>query len=273
MDRTVPAPAAYLLDNFGKIEAPQGYDTIYGNNQWKLKRKPTQMTLDEVIAAGPAWTKAYGSSACGRYQFMRATLIGLKKELKLTGREVFSADLQDRLAYHLLKRRGYIRWINGTLNDVGFALNIAKEWASFPVLAPVKGAHRWLKRGQSYYIGDALNKALIKPEKVEAILLEAKTLRIDIPGTTAEDDPYVEPKTTSLTKKVAVGTGIGATCATGAAAVVEGTGNTQTVLEQVQPVTDTISLIGTYGPWIAGGVVGIIALAFVSIALYKWARS
>lgn len=73
------------------------------------------MTLDQVIAAGPGWTKAYKSSAAGRYQFMRATLKNLKKSLGLTGKELFSADVQDRLGFELLG--GGLRQLHGRLRN------------------------------------------------------------------------------------------------------------------------------------------------------------
>ncbi len=41
--------------------------------------------------------------------------------------------------------------------------------------AATRGAHRHLKRGQSYYAGDALNKSLASPAKVEAVLNKVKT--------------------------------------------------------------------------------------------------
>lgn len=170
MDRTVPAGAAMLLDFIASKEAPQGYGTVYGNNQARLAKPLTSMTLAEVIAAGSSWTKSFGSSACGRYQFMKATLEGLRDELGLTGREVFDPDFQDRLGYHLLKRRGYAAFMAGTLDAVGFGLRIAQEWASFPVLAPTKGQKRKVARGQSYYAGDGLNKALVSAADVETAL-------------------------------------------------------------------------------------------------------
>jgi hypothetical protein len=44
------------------------------------------------------------------------------------------------------------------------------EWASVPVFSVIKGQKRKVTRGQSYYAGDGINKALTKPEAVEAIL-------------------------------------------------------------------------------------------------------
>lgn len=172
MNKTVPPFAAKVLDLIGKTEAPHGYDTVYSNAQLRdpgLKARPiTTRTIAEWIRDGQRGQK---SSAAGRYQFMRDTLKGLIPELKLTGNEVMNGDMQDRLGFHLLRRRGYDKFMAGTLSIEGFALNLAKEWASFPVLASgTKGAHRVLTRGQSYYAGDGLNKALLAPSVVEALL-------------------------------------------------------------------------------------------------------
>lgn len=177
MDRTVPPGAARLLDFIGLTEAPNGYGTIYANKQGKLAKPLTEMTLDEVLSAQPGWSKRYGSSASGRYQFMRATLLGLRSELHLRGSQKFDGDLQDRLGHHLLIRRGYADFMAGKIDRTEFGKRLAQEWASFPVLTVCKGAHRQLNRGQSYYAGDGLNKALVKPEKVEAVLDEVLKLR------------------------------------------------------------------------------------------------
>lgn len=185
MDPTVPQSAALLLDFIGEIEVGRkgrdGYDVIYGHNQSKLPKPLTSMTVDEVIAAGPGWTRAYRSSAAGRYQFMNATLKDLKAELGLRGTQVFDPNLQDRLGYHLLKRRGYETFMDGRIDAVEFGKRLAMEWASLPVLAATRGAHRQLSRGQSYYSGDALNKSLVSPERVETMLKLAKAGSVAVP--------------------------------------------------------------------------------------------
>src|SRR5688500_18287366 len=114
MDKTVPPGAAKLLDFIGDIETgrkpPEAYEVVYGHNQKKLPKPLTTMTLAEVLAWGPKWATQFGSSACGRYQFMAGknhTLQGLKDELRLGAGQVFDPNLQDRLGYHLLLRRGY----------------------------------------------------------------------------------------------------------------------------------------------------------------------
>ncbi len=64
--------------------------------------------------------------------------------------------------------------MSGQIGVTEFGKRLAQEWASFPVLAATKGQKRTVQRGQSYYAGDGLNKALVKPEKVEAVLDQVK---------------------------------------------------------------------------------------------------
>ncbi|PDT82947.1 hypothetical protein [Sinorhizobium sp. BJ1] len=175
MDKSVPPGAALLLDFVRETEVGRSdrasYDVIYANKQGKLKQPLTTMTYGDIVDAQKSWSKNFGSSAAGGYQFMRATLIGMAKEIhSLRGDMLFAPDLQDRLGYHLLKRRGYQEFVTGNMTLDEYAKKLAMEWASFPVLSDTKGSHRFVKRGQSFYAGDGLNKALVKPEKVEAVL-------------------------------------------------------------------------------------------------------
>lgn len=175
MNRTIPNGAAILLAFIRKTEVGRddraSYDVIYANKQGKLARPLTSMTYGEIIDAQRAWSKNHGSSAAGAYQFMRATLIDLAKaNPSISGSDVFTPSLQDQLGYQLLLRRGYDLFISGKIDRTEFGKRLSQEWASFPVLSATKGAHRDLKRGQSYYAGDGLNKALVNPEKVESVL-------------------------------------------------------------------------------------------------------
>lgn len=198
MNPNVPTGAQILLDFIGSIEAPNGYGTIYDNKQDKLRKPLTDMTLDEVQAAQGLWSKNHGSSAAGRYQFMRATLKGLIAELGLPGSAKFTADLQDRLGYELLKRRGYINFASGVLPPRPFGNNLAKEWASLPVLQDIQGAKRPVKRGETYYAGDGVNKVLTSPEAVEDILIKAVNVRLpappDAPIPPPPDIPSPDPR-------------------------------------------------------------------------------
>ncbi len=189
MDKNVPTGAAMILDLIYRTDAgkapPACYEIIFGNRQNRLPKPITQMTLGDLIDAQKNWSskqwvkKNWGisgaaSSASGAAQFMRDTLIGLAKELHLSGSQLFDANLQDRLGYHLLKRRGYEDFMAGKISRTEFGKRLSQEWASFPVLAPCQNGERKLVRGQSYYAGDGVNHALIRPEKIEALLTLVK---------------------------------------------------------------------------------------------------
>ncbi|MQW69734.1 hypothetical protein GHK50_06680 [Sinorhizobium medicae] len=175
MINTVPQGAAMLLEFIREAEVGSSgrasYDVIYGHNQGGLAKPLTAMTVAQVLAAQKGWSKAHGSSAAGAYQFMRATLAGLLKEVAwLRGDHRFDAALQDRLALHLLNRRGLAAFLAGEIGRAEFARRLAMEWASLPVLTDSKGSRQRVRRGQSYYAGDGQNRALVRPERLEGVL-------------------------------------------------------------------------------------------------------
>lgn len=170
MDSTVPRGAAILLDFVSKPESRGDYNTIIGDHQKTLAHPITSMTLDALMAAQLGWAKRWNSSAAGRYQIMHGTLTDARPAMKLTGKELFTPDLQDRIGYWLLKRRGYAAFMARQMTTVAFAKSLACEWASLPVLAATKGAHRQIAEGETYYAGDGLNKVLVTPAAFEAAL-------------------------------------------------------------------------------------------------------
>lgn len=175
----IPASAHVLLEFIRKTETghsgAQAYETIFAHKQSILPKPLTKMTVLEVQRGQKdRWGRRVKSSASGAYQFMYKTLGGLIEELGLDVNQKFTPELQDRLGYHLLKRRNYERWAAGTLGDEAFAKYLAMEWASFPVLRKGKGAHRTVNAGQSYYAGDGLNKALISTTQVRDVLRRAR---------------------------------------------------------------------------------------------------
>ena len=179
MNNTVPAGAAILLASIREIETGRAdrsaYDVIYDHKQGKLAKPLTKMTYGEIIDAQKTWSRNHGSSAAGAYQFMRATLIDLANaNPSISGNDLFTPELQDQLGYQLLLRRGYNEFMAGKISRTEFGKRLAMEWASFPVLAATKGAHRDVQRGQSYYAGDGLNKALVAPDAVETMLERVK---------------------------------------------------------------------------------------------------
>lgn len=193
--RGEPAALA-LLDLIGRKEAPGGYNQRFGEKpQGPFGTNLIGMTVDQVLALRPRHIKGRNYSAAGRYQILKATLRDIKAGMGLSGSEKFDPEMQDRMAFWLLDdKRGYSRWKRGELTDVQFGNRIAMEWASFPVLVRTQGQNLTVSRGQSYYAGDGINKAYVKPEEVEAALA-ARSAQPDDPGPEPEspDESPVAP--------------------------------------------------------------------------------
>lgn len=167
----VSRSAGLLLEVIGTIEAPRGYEVIFRNRQDQLATPLTAMTLAEVLAAQPGGATANGSSAAGRYQVIDRTLATISADLALDPLARYDASLQDRIGYGLLLRRD--------LPLAAFALELAREWAAFPVVVPVEGMHRQLEAGETYYAGDGRNRALMSPPLFVAILERCLALAPD----------------------------------------------------------------------------------------------
>ena len=91
------------------------------------------MTLDEVEnLQSRMLPNVHNSTAVGRYQIVRKTLRGIRNALRLSGKALYDAAMQDRLACFLLGRRGIDEWLAGELSQSDLIDNLAKEWASLP---------------------------------------------------------------------------------------------------------------------------------------------
>lgn len=178
MNPNVPRGAAKLLDYIGNLETGRtdasAYEVIVFFKQGKLPKKLTDYTISELLEAQKAWAKNWKGSAAGKYQIIRKTLIGLVAQLSIPGSTKFTPDVQDRLGFQLLTNRGWQAFVSRQVTVGAYALQLAREWASIPVLSPTQGAHRQVSRGQSYYAGDGVNKAHANPAEFEALLASIK---------------------------------------------------------------------------------------------------
>lgn len=158
-----------LADFVAGPESNGNYNAVFGkaNSTTDLSK----FTVDEILQRQKQTVARGGQSATGRYQIIRKTLMGLKKDMGLTGSEMFTPELQDAMFIELAKRRGLEKFRAGKMSLEQFSLNLAKEWASLP--DP--------KTGRSYYAGDGLNKAHVTPGQVRVALL-------------GEDDPKPRKK-------------------------------------------------------------------------------
>lgn len=146
-----------LLDFIGQLESGGNYNAVYGNA--RAQRDLSVYSLDQIHALQLSHGKRTGSSAFGKYQFIRKTLLGLRTRLKLSGTDRFTPELQDRMALSLLIARGLRKWQSGAMTDESFMDSLSKEWASLPYC-----------NGRSYYDGDGLNHALATRTQFKAVL-------------------------------------------------------------------------------------------------------
>ncbi len=158
-----------LLDFIGKAESGGDYEIVWRGIAPKNRpKKLTAMTVGEVLAWQKLMRKIGAiSTAAGKYQIIYATLLGGYKIAEVSLDDPFSPETQDKLATMLLNRRGMGKYIAGLMSTEDFANNLAKEWASLPVVTgPTKG--------MSYYGSDGLNKSLVS---VDAFLAAVRSVR------------------------------------------------------------------------------------------------
>lgn len=168
----ISAALKALLDAIRKHEAPKGYGQIYGGAKGVPKNTDvTKLSLQGVMDLQQKMLKAgSASTACGGYQFIRSTFAATVAEMGLFKETIWTPDMQDEMAVHLMLKRGLNKYIAGQISREAFANNLAKEWASLPVVTAIRGASRDLVPGQSYYAGDGLNKAFHKPSAILALV-------------------------------------------------------------------------------------------------------
>ena len=167
VDRVVSNPEDDLLELIARGEGTtdaqaqrQGYNNgyevtlgygIYADDKTK---RITSMTLGELKAMQAKMLSnpknKFNSSASGKWQIVKKTLIGLQKNLGLDDSVIYSPYIQRKMAVALLYGRGYAKFKAGTMSRKAFQLELAKEWAS--VEDPYKGD------GRSYYPGAAHTK-------------------------------------------------------------------------------------------------------------------
>lgn len=142
------------------------YDVVSGliPAKWRTKQLLTTYAVAEVLE----WQRflrrqGVKSTAAGAYQIIFPTLSGL---FEGRGEALFNDAAQDAACDALFLGRGLSRYLAGSMTALDFSNELAKEWASLPVQWDQQGAHRKVKKGQSYYAGDGINRANVAPADV-----------------------------------------------------------------------------------------------------------
>jgi len=162
-----------LKNLIARFESKGDYNIVYGGipeRFWPdthLGKPLIQCTIGEVLGWQAYVTSnqvGAVSSAAGKWQVIRKTLTEFAPKAGLFDDDLFNPTNQDRIFEVLLERRGFGLFLKGALSETEFANNIAREWAAMPVVSDIQGAHRKLARGECFYAGDKVNKALVSPE-------------------------------------------------------------------------------------------------------------
>jgi len=120
-----------VLDLIAGPESAGRYDAVYPG-----RRRPEilDMTLNELIRDMRRRGNITGSSASGRYQYIRTTLQDVASSMGLDFDSVkFSPEVQDQIAiYHLRRSHGLDRWLAGRMENSEFLNRLAGTWAGIP---------------------------------------------------------------------------------------------------------------------------------------------
>lgn len=134
-----------------------GYDAVQHGARIKPKKKPTQMSLAEILE----WIDATPGQphAIGRYQFIPETLRRVMAKAGISATQRFSPLVQDKLANILLVEAGFHQFQAGVLDRHSFMNNLAKIWAGLPN-----------STGKSHYDGYAGNKASVSWARFDDVM-------------------------------------------------------------------------------------------------------
>lgn len=147
-----------MLELIGKGESGSDYNRVFAHKGVK-RVDLTNMTLNQVMdwqrsetnrQAAEGYAPGQRSSAAGKYQFMCATLAETAREMGLSGNEKFDPAMQDRLAMHLLKKRGYDAFLKGQISESEMVNRVSGTWAA------IKKTN-----GAGTYDGDGINRGTI----------------------------------------------------------------------------------------------------------------
>ena len=140
-----------LLDFIGKYESGGSYNKLVGGKEIDLQNMTISQVLEyqkNMISSG------HESSAAGKYQIIRQTLMGAVQGLGMNpNTTLFSQATQDKLGEYLLNQTGADKYLSGNMSEGQFAKNISGVWAAMPKDASGRGVNDGIgsnKAGVSY---------------------------------------------------------------------------------------------------------------------------
>lgn len=130
-DSVTQGKVGAVLDLIAGPESGGRYDAVYPG-----RRRPEilDMTLNELYRDMRRRGNASGSSASGRYQYIRTTLQEVAGQIGLDPDSTkFTPEVQDQIAiYHLRRSHGLDNWLAGRMSNERFLNRLAGTWAGIP---------------------------------------------------------------------------------------------------------------------------------------------
>lgn len=127
--------AGATLDQIAKGEGAggdAGYDATHGHGKYYPPRwaPPSQLTLDQWDQLSAEIRRRGGKSPIGKYQFEPGTLGDIRKAMGLTGSEIATPELQDRMGREVLRMAGYDAHLAGKISAADLQKGLAHKFAS-----------------------------------------------------------------------------------------------------------------------------------------------
>jgi hypothetical protein len=157
----VKDPTAKILSHIGQKESGGNYNILVGG---RTNPDLTKMTVAQVIDYQSQMLSGrlgrFESSAVGKYQIIRGTLMGLVRKGAASINDIFDATTQEKLGRALLEKRGLDHYLSGKINKEQFMDSLSMEWASLPY-----------HTGRSYYAGVGSNRSLMTRDDFDRLFL------------------------------------------------------------------------------------------------------
>jgi len=149
-----------------------------GRKETPTGKKVTDMTVGEIKEA----QKSGKLHAVGKWQMIPSTFKDAVEKTGLSENQKFDEQTQDKMfEYFLSQKKPKIgKYLNGdpSVTRDEAIIEVAKEWASVGVPIDMRGAYKEIKKGESYYSGDGVNKASTSPDLIGQMLDDTRSKKV-----------------------------------------------------------------------------------------------
>jgi hypothetical protein len=151
---------AALLNLIASKESKGDYNILVGGKRGNL----TTMKVSDILDFQREMPRlGFESSAVGKYQIIRSTLLESMDRAGVKPNDLFDETTQEKLGRALLEKRGYKDYLSKKITADKFADNLSMEWAALPY-----------NTGKSYYDKVGSNKSLISRQQLIESLPKAR---------------------------------------------------------------------------------------------------